>query len=406
MVEWIESNRESFKTHVFMAMVSRDIEFDTWFRKVRSNDYIGDKFCLSTLCQMCQRHALVITSNKIWTTIPPNFNKTDDEIRRLCDVHMLYVCKDTYTILKPVFEWKRKIPIGEVCIITPAELPEACDPLQDTTHGVLTREACEQNVTEIKHETDLDPLEPAAASDQLGLVDVSPLSSASHSLLDATVNLLVDLPGVEPQPGNELQMDATPVVPTLNEEGEPMDATPQAQAGDDEPGMSSHVVQPVKNTVTSIPCSIILKDVSVKLKGKTSVVFPPSKEEMCKAKVCLERVDREQDNLPWLRGRKRSQSQGNQPVRKAKSGAKYVFTDAMSGEESVSDPKVLKSDKSSPSGYRLATHRYMVAKKQGLIEGPRTRTRALKITKTKDVSSDDSDATVDYETEETPPVRK
>ena len=288
MVEWIESNRESFKTDVFMAMVSRDIEFNTWFRKVRSNDYIGDEFCLSALCQMCQRHALVVTSNKIWTTIPPNFNKTDDEIRWLCNVHMLYVCKDTYTILKPVFEWKREIPIGEVCIITPAELPEASDPLQDTTHGVLAREACEQNVTEIKHKTVLDPLEPVAASDQLGIVDVSPLPSVSRSLPDATVNLLVDLPGVEPQPGNELQMDATPVVPTLYKEGEPMDATPQAQAWDDEPGMSSHVVQPVKNTVTSIPCSIILKDVSVKLKGKTSVVFPPSKEEMCKAKVCLE----------------------------------------------------------------------------------------------------------------------
>ena len=149
-----------------MAMVSQDIEFDTWLRKVRSNDYIGDEFCLSALCQMCQRHALVITSNKIWTTLPPNFNKTDEEIRRLCDVHMLYVCKDMYTILKPVFEWKCEIPIGEVCIITP-ELPEAPEPLQDTTHGVLTREACEQNVTEIKHETDLDPLDPTAASDQL-----------------------------------------------------------------------------------------------------------------------------------------------------------------------------------------------------------------------------------------------
>ena len=65
MVEWIESNIVSFKTHVFMAMVSRDIDFDTWLRKVRSNDYIGDEFCLSALCQMCQRHALVVTSNKV-----------------------------------------------------------------------------------------------------------------------------------------------------------------------------------------------------------------------------------------------------------------------------------------------------------------------------------------------------
>ena len=75
MVDWIECNKESFKTHVFMAMTAKDMEFDTWFNSVRSNDFIGDEFCLSALCQMCQRHAMVVTSNKIWTTIPLNFKK-------------------------------------------------------------------------------------------------------------------------------------------------------------------------------------------------------------------------------------------------------------------------------------------------------------------------------------------
>ena len=399
MVEWIESNCESFKKQVFMAMISRDIDFDTWLWKVQSNDYIGDKFCLSALCQMCQRHALVVTSNKVWTTIPPNFNKNDDEIRWLCDIHMLYVCKDTYTILKPVFEWKREIPIGEVSLLN----PETSDPLQDTTQSVLSRESNDQNVIEIKHETDPVPTEP---EDQLGLVNIPTLPSTDHSLPDAMVNLLVDLPGVDPQPADELPTDATPMVPTHDEEGKPIDATPQVYIGDDEPGTSSHVVQPVKNTATSIPCSIVIRDVSAKLKGKTSVVFPPSKEEMSKAKVCLERVDRKTDNLPQLRGRKRQRSQGSRPIRKAKSDAKYVFTDTTSAEETKSEQNVQKSDKSSPSGYRLAAHRYMVAKKQGLIEGPRTRTRALKITRTKQESSDDSDATLDYQSEVSPPVRK
>ena len=104
MIDWIESNCESFKLHTFMA--SRDMDFDTLINDVKSNDYIGDKFCLSALCQMCQRHALVVTSVKLWTTIPSSFQKTDNEIRRLCDIHLPYVCKDTYSVLKPVFEWK------------------------------------------------------------------------------------------------------------------------------------------------------------------------------------------------------------------------------------------------------------------------------------------------------------
>ena len=48
----------------------------------------------------------------------------------------------------------------------------------------------------------------------------------------------------------------------------------------------------------------------------------------------------------------------------------------------------------------------MVAKKQGLIEGPRLRTRALKITKTGQTTSTDSEATVDYMSDNAPPPRK
>ena len=63
-----------------------------------------------------------------------------------------------------------------------------------------------------------------------------------------------------------------------------------------------------------------------------------------------------------------------------------MFTDATSGEES-------KTEKCAPSGYRLAAHRYVVAKKKGLIEEPRTRTLPLKITKTSQETSGDSETT-------------
>ena len=400
MVDWIECNKEKFKTHMFMAMSAKDMEFDSWFKSVRSNDFIGDEFCLSALCQMCQRHAMVVTSSKVWTTILPNFNKNDDEIRRLCDVHMLYVCRDTYTILKPVFEWKREVPIGEVCIVTPTELPEDRDPLKDKTHEVLSREEYAQNVTEIKQETEVGIPEHEANEEQFGLINIPPLQNASGPLPDATVNLLVDLPGADPITGLESQMDVTRTVPTTNEEGESMDATSDLQAGDDESGILSQVIQPSKNTATSIPCSIVLKDVSVKLKGKSYVVFPPSKTNMCKAKVCLKRVDEPKDTLPRLRGRKRKRSVGNRPARSSTSEARYVFSDATSGEETVVNPKGQKTDNRQPSGYRLAAHKYMVAKKCGLIEGPKVRTCALKITTKNKSSSEDSDATIDYETKE------
>ena len=82
------------------------------------------------------------------------------------------------------------------------------------------------------------------------------------------------------------------------------------------------------------------------------------------------------------------------------------FTDATSGEDIKLDKKPETSDKSTPSGYRLAAHRYMVAKKQGLIVGPRTRTRALKFPKTVQTTSTDSEATLDYMSDSAPQPRK
>ena len=80
--------------------------------------------------------------------------------------------------------------------------------------------------------------------------------------------------------------------------------------------------------------------------------------------------------------------------------------DATSGEDTKPEARASTSDKSSPSGYRLAAHQYMVARKQGLIDGPRTRTQALKITKASQAISTDSEATIDYMSDNAPPPRK
>ena len=123
------------------------------------------------------------------------------------------------------------------------------------------------------------------------------MPDTTHPLPDATTNILVDLPGVS---DNDPPMDATITVLTIDNEVEPTDTTSptRVSARDAEFSKPSQVVLPVQNIATAVPCSIILKDVSVKLKGKTSVVFPPSEEEMCKVKVCLQWIDQTSDNQP------------------------------------------------------------------------------------------------------------
>ena len=226
MIEWIESNLETFKSQVFMAMAVCDIYFDSWIIQIKSNEFIGDEFCLSALYQMCQRHALVVTSEKVWTTILPSFQKTDDEICRLCDTYLPFVCRDTYAMLKPVFEWKREVPSGEVSLVTPS----MSEPLGETTDTQVAKDQNDQSILEVKQEMD-NPLvnEASNVQDELGLVNVPALPGADQILLDATTNLLVDLTVV-----NETPMNVTGGIPTVDEEGQPMDTTIEISANVDE----------------------------------------------------------------------------------------------------------------------------------------------------------------------------
>ena len=181
MIDWIQSNLETFKSQVIMAMAVHNIYFDLWITQIKLNEFIGNEFCLSALCQMCQRYALVVTAEKVWTTILPSFQKTDDEIHRLCDIHLLFVCRDMYAVLKPFFEWKYEVPIGEVGLLSPS----SSEPLADTTDTRVAKDQNDQTIAEVKHETD-NPLETEVSNvqDELGLVNVPALPGADQILLD------------------------------------------------------------------------------------------------------------------------------------------------------------------------------------------------------------------------------
>ena len=143
-------------------------------------------------------------------------------------------------MLKSVFEWKHEVPLGEVSLITPS----TSEPLGDTMDTQLAKDQNEQNIVEIKQEMENPSvIKTSNVQDQLRLINVPALPGSDHLLLDATTNLLVDLPGVDVTP-----MDATIGVPTVDEEGQPMDATKEVvvNVDDDELFSPSQIEPPQK----------------------------------------------------------------------------------------------------------------------------------------------------------------
>ena len=327
LCEWINDNLEPFKRQCFMGMACKDIDFDVWFTNMKINDTVCDEFGLSGLCQAFQRHALVIMSNKIWTTIPASHSKTNDEIRCLCDIHFLFMCRDTYSCLTPKFEWKRVFPIGEIELV-----PDQAGPLGNITEQVLDKESTEGN--KIKEEPTPGEGETAAQNIEPPFTPNIPV--VVDNFLDATQNLLVPLP-----PDTELDFT---------------DATLNAETGEQPvPATEIEPLSVEREQMHTIPCSISLNDISVQLVDGRMVI--PSSHVPLEPNVVLERHD-----FNLLDRSEGSSAGGKRPPRMAKRSINYKIAELTSEEEILSESdKMNKPAKSAPSGYRLATHHYMLA---------------------------------------------
>ena len=337
MVQWINDNKQKFEYQTLLAFTAKDSDLDTWLSTIDNNCTPGDEFAVFALCQMYTRHALIVTSSQIWTTIHPKHKMDNQELRRKCDLHLIYLGGNSFGILKPKFEWKREFPLGHIELEEPPNKA-----LEDRTEEILSKESSVDNTADVKEEPVPDELMDATSAPNSG------------ELPDATRNLIVALP-----PDMELNLDIETPIPTT---------TPN-------PNVTPCCVKLTRcdattsKTVPHIEVNVLVNDPSYDLRSK--IITSGNKATSTT----------------------RSRRHANQNI-------SYVdlFRDNSSDDtegEIVTKP-VGAVTKRKPSHYRLAAHKYMLARKKGILSGPRVRTCASVVPK-KDKpnpTDSDSDATV------------
>ena len=100
MIKWIHENREQFDKATFIGMAGKDIELDQWLLDMESPRTIGDEFALFALCKLFNRHARVLNRGKTWHSVSVEGSHGEQYIEEACDVHLLYLAKDTIAELK------------------------------------------------------------------------------------------------------------------------------------------------------------------------------------------------------------------------------------------------------------------------------------------------------------------
>ena len=99
-IKWIRENREEFDKATFIGMAGKDIELDQWLIDMESPKTIGDEFALFALCKLFNQHARVLNRGKTWYSISVDSSQGEQYIKEACDVHLLYLAKDTIAELK------------------------------------------------------------------------------------------------------------------------------------------------------------------------------------------------------------------------------------------------------------------------------------------------------------------
>ena len=95
MIKWIHENWEKFDKATFIGMASKDIELDQWLIDMESPRTIGDEFALFALYKLFNRHARVLNRGKTWHSVSVEGSHGERFIEDACDVHLLYLAKDT-----------------------------------------------------------------------------------------------------------------------------------------------------------------------------------------------------------------------------------------------------------------------------------------------------------------------
>ena len=100
MIKWIKDYHEAFDKATFIGMIGKNLELDSWLLNMESTRTVGDEFALYALCKLFNRHARVITRGNTWHTVSVEGTPDDKHVEDVCDIHLLFIAKDTIAELK------------------------------------------------------------------------------------------------------------------------------------------------------------------------------------------------------------------------------------------------------------------------------------------------------------------
>ena len=91
IMDFVTCDPESFKERLVVVFLMLHHNLNSWLLKTKNPANPADEASLYGLCHLYSRHALVYTTGSIWSSLEWRGNYSVDEIKRRCDIHLVFL---------------------------------------------------------------------------------------------------------------------------------------------------------------------------------------------------------------------------------------------------------------------------------------------------------------------------
>ena len=84
--------------HIILGF--KKISLEEWMLSMSMTNVAADELAIFALSKMYGKHKVIYNKARLWSTLEPPYLMSEDELHDNCQIHLVYVGKDSYGILR------------------------------------------------------------------------------------------------------------------------------------------------------------------------------------------------------------------------------------------------------------------------------------------------------------------
>ena len=102
----IASDTSFYKERCAACLQSKSITFEMWVEELADECVFCDELALIGLCSLYRRHCVVLTQNKLWSTIQADAPMNLLDLLKECSIRLIYLGNQRFGVLT----WRPRLP--------------------------------------------------------------------------------------------------------------------------------------------------------------------------------------------------------------------------------------------------------------------------------------------------------